>query len=81
MVTLERELPDAAAIYAKAASGKALARESERLDTAARIKNVPAITAFLSESHASLIAQLQADGFDPSKMRLPPSSGIPHPRV
>jgi hypothetical protein len=72
VVTLERELPDASAAYAKAGSGKALAREAQRLDTAARTKKVPAITAYLSESQAALIEQLKADGFDPSKMRLPP---------
>jgi hypothetical protein len=72
IVTLEKELPEAAAAYAKAASGKALARESDRLDTAARAKRVTPPTSLLSESQAALIAQLKADGFDPSKMRLPP---------
>jgi hypothetical protein len=71
VVTLDKETP-ASAAYAKAGSGKALAREAEKLDFAARRKNVPALTSFLSESQAALIAQLQADGFDPSKMRLPP---------
>ena len=72
VVTLEKELPAAAAAYAKAASGKALAREADRLDTAARRCSVTAITALLSESQAALIAQLKEEGFDPSKMRLPP---------
>lgn len=74
IVTLEKELPDpaAAAAYAKAKSGKALARESDRLDFTARRRNVPALTSMLSESQAALIAQLKEDGFDPSKMRLPP---------
>lgn len=72
IVTLERELTGAFAAYSKAASGKALAREIERLDLAARTAKVPAITSFLSESQAALIAQLTADGFDPTKMRLPP---------
>src|SRR5258706_11170207 len=70
-VTLEKELP-AAAAYAKAGSGKALARETDRLDSAARVCGVTAITSLLSESQAALIAQLKSEGFDPAKMRLPP---------
>ena len=79
VVTLEKELPDAAATaaYAKAGSGKALARESDRLDSAARRKNATPPTSLLSESQASLIAQLKEDGFDPSKMRLPPEQWYP----
>jgi hypothetical protein len=76
VVTLEKELPEAAA-YAKARSGKALARESDRLDFAARRCGCTAITSFLSEGQAALIAQLQADGFDPAKMRLPPEQWYP----
>jgi hypothetical protein len=72
VVTLEKELPDAAAAYAKAGSGKALARESDRLDTAARHRGVTPLTSLLSESPAALAAQLRAEGFDPAKMRLPP---------
>ena len=34
--------------------------------------HVPALTFFLSESPAALIAQLKEEGFDPAKMRLPP---------
>jgi hypothetical protein len=71
VITLEKDLPEVAA-YTKAATGKALARESDRIDTAARRKNVPSLTSMLSESQAALAAQLTADGFDPSKMRLPP---------
>jgi len=78
VVTLERDLPDpaalAAAAYAKTGSGKALARESDRLDFAARRRDVPSITSLLSESQAVLRAQMEAEGFDPSKMRLPPES-------
>ena len=77
VVTLEKDLPEAAAAYAKAASGKALARESDRLDTAARRRSVTALTSMLSESQAELIAQLTADGFDPAKMRLPPERWFP----
>jgi hypothetical protein len=71
-ITLAKELPAAMAVYQKAGNGKALLRESERLGTAARRRNVTAITALLSESQAALIAQLVADGFDPAKMRLAP---------
>lgn len=71
VVTLDKDLP-AAAAYAKAASGRALAREADRLDTAARVSGVTAITSLLSESQAALVAQLTAEGFDPAKMRLPP---------
>jgi hypothetical protein len=76
VVTLEKELPETAA-YAKAKSGKAIARESDRLDTVVRRKNAAAITSMLSESQAALIEQLKADGFDPSKMRLPPEQWFP----
>src|SRR5450432_1306437 len=72
VITLEKDLPEAVAIYNKAATGKALARESDRIDSAARSCKVAALSSMLSESQASLIAQLQADGFDPAKMRLPP---------
>src|SRR5436305_758584 len=76
-ITLERELPEASDAYAKAGSGKALARESDRLDSAARRRSVTAITSLLSESQAALIAQLREEGFDPSKMRLPPEQWYP----
>jgi hypothetical protein len=72
LVTLEKDLPDATATYAKAKPGKAIARELERLDTPARAKKVAAITSLLSESQAALAEQMRADGFDPTKMRLPP---------
>lgn len=71
VVTLEKELPEMAA-YVKAKSGKALAREADRLSFAARRRDVPALTSLLSESQATLAEQMRADGFDPSKMRLPP---------
>ncbi len=79
VVTLQTDLPDpaAAAAYAKGKTGRALARESERLNTAARTKHVEAITAWLSESQEALRRQLVADGFDPSKMRLPPEQWFP----
>src|SRR5206468_3029647 len=77
VVTLEKELPNASADYAKAGSGKALFRELDRLDTAARRRGVTQLTAQLSESQATLIAQLVAEGFDPSKMRLTPEQWFP----
>lgn len=72
VVTLERELPEASAAYARTKSGKALAREAEKLDFAARSSKVAGIASLLSENPDALRAQLQADGFDPSRMRLPP---------
>jgi hypothetical protein len=77
IVSLEKELNEASAAYAKAKSGKALARESDRLDSAARIRSVPALTSLLSESQEALAAQLRSDGFDPSKMRLPAELWFP----
>ncbi|HET6246173.1 MAG TPA: hypothetical protein VFE47_00595 [Tepidisphaeraceae bacterium] len=71
-ITLEKQLPEAQAAYEKAAGGRALAREAERLETAARAKKVASLTSMLSESQAALIAQMKEEGFDPSKMRLPP---------
>jgi hypothetical protein len=76
VVTLEKEIPELAA-YTKAGSGKALARETDKLDSTARRKNVTAVTSLLSESQAALIAQLKEEGFDPAKMRLPPEQWFP----
>ena len=72
IVSLEKELPEAQAAYAKTKSGKALAREIDRLNLAARTVKVATIESMLSESQAALIEQMKAEGFDPSKMRLPP---------
>ncbi len=74
VVTLERDLPDAAAsaAYAKARNGKALFRESDRLDAVARRRGATPPTALLSEDPAALRAEMEAQGFDPSKMRIPP---------
>src|SRR3954469_3378397 len=77
VITLEKELGDASAAYAKAKSGKALAREAEKIDFAARCKNVAQPSTMLSESQAALIEQLKADGFDPAKMRIPPEHWYP----
>lgn len=76
-ITLDKPLADAQAAYAKAGGGKALARESDRLDTAARAASVTAITAMLSENPAALAEQLRAEGFDPAKMRLPAELWFP----
>ncbi len=72
IITLEKDLPGASAAYAKTKSGKALARELDKLNSTARRKNVETISAMLSESPATLIEQMKADGFDTSKMRIPP---------
>jgi hypothetical protein len=77
VVTLEKEVPTASAAYAKAGSGKALARESDRIDTAARACKVTPLTSLLSESQAALMEQMREQGFDPSKMRLPPEQWFP----
>ena len=79
LVTLAKDLPDPApaATYKKSGTGKALARELDKLDFAARVKAVAQPSSLLSESQAALIEQLKADGFDPSKMRLPPEQFYP----
>ena len=77
LVTLEKEVPDASAAYAKSKTGKALARELERVDFAARNCKVTQPSELLSENPAALIAQLKEDGFDPSKMRVPPEQWFP----
>ena len=77
IVSLEKPLPEAQAAYAKATSGKALGRELEKLDFAARCRDIPSLTSHLSESHAVLIEQLKDQGFDPSKMRLPAEQWFP----
>jgi hypothetical protein len=71
VITLEKPLAEAQAAYGEASSGKALDREIEKLDFAARCRNVPGLTSLLSESQGALIEQLKEQGFDPSKMRLP----------
>ena len=76
LVTLEREIPEFA-VYTKSGAGKALARETDKLDSTARRKNVTPLTSLLSESQAALVAQLKEDGFDPAKMRLPPERWFP----
>src|SRR5688572_20446810 len=77
LVTLERDVPDARAAYDKAKTGKAFARELERIDFAARKCKVTQPSSMLSENPAALIAQLVEDGFDPAKMRVPPEQWFP----
>ena len=77
MVTLEKELADASAAYAKGKSGRALAREPDRLDLAARSRKVLQITSLLSESQAALVEQMKEAGMDPAKMRVPPEQWYP----
>jgi hypothetical protein len=74
VVTLEKDLPEAMAIYTKAKSGKALARETDKLDSTARRKGTTPFTSLLSENQAALVEQLKSEGFDPAKMRLPPET-------
>jgi hypothetical protein len=76
-ITLDKPLPDAQAAYVKAGQGKSLAREFERIDSAARLAKVAAPTSMLSENPAALAAQLKAEGFDPAKMRLPAEQWFP----
>lgn len=77
LITPERDVPDARAAYEKAKTGKALARELERVDFAARKCKVTQPSSMLSENPAALIAQLKEDGFDPSRMRVPPEQWFP----
>jgi hypothetical protein len=77
LVTLEKDVPDATAAYRKGATGKALARELDRIDFAARKCKVTQPSSLVSESPEALIAQLKEDGFDPSKMRVPPERWFP----
>jgi hypothetical protein len=77
IIALDKQLPEAFAAYQKAGPGKSLARESDRLDSAARRRSVTQLTSLLSESPDSLIAQLKEEGFDPTKMRIPPEEWFP----
>src|SRR5262245_2375883 len=72
IISLEKEVPEASAAYTKAKSGKALARELDKIDFAARCAKVTQPSEMISESQAALAEQMRAEGFDPSKMRLPP---------
>lgn len=65
-------LAAAAAAYAKGKTGKALARESDRLDFAARVRSAASITSLVSQSPDEVRRQMQESGIDPTKMRVPP---------
>lgn len=77
LVTLEREVPDASAAYARSKTGKALARELDRVDFAARKCKVTQPSSLLSENPAALVEEMKAQGFDPAKMRIPPEQWFP----
>lgn len=77
LVSLEKEIPGESEAYRKSATGKALARELERIDFAARKCKVTQPSALLSENPAALIAEMEAQGFNPSKMRIPPEQWFP----
>ena len=72
LVTLEKELGDASAAYVKSKTGKALARELDRVDFAARKCKVTQPSSLLSENPTALMEEMKAQGFDPAKMRIPP---------
>lgn len=76
-ISLEKPMPDASSACAKAGPGKALARELEKLDYAARCRNVPGISSMLSENPQVLAEQMRAEGFDPARMRLPAEQWFP----
>jgi hypothetical protein len=76
LVTLEKEVPEAAA-YRKSGTGKALARELDRVDFAARKVKVALPSTLRSETPAGLIEEMKAQGFDPAKMRVPPEQWFP----
>lgn len=71
IITLDKDVAELAA-YTKAGTGRAIAREADRLDMAARSKSVTGLTGLLSENPAVLAEQMRAEGFDPGRMRLPP---------
>ena len=79
LVTLEKELGDAHAAYVKSKTGKALARELERVDFAARKCKVTQPSSLLSENPAALMEEMKPQGFDPAKMRIPPEQWFPAP--
>jgi hypothetical protein len=77
VITLEKDLSEAMAAYKKTGSGKALAREIEKLDFAARCRNITQPTSLISQNPDAVIAQLKEEGFDPGKMRIPPEEFFP----
>ena len=77
LITLERDVPGASEAYAKSKTGKALAREADRIDLAARTRKVTQPASLLSENPAALMAEMEAQGFDPNKMRIPQEQWLP----
>jgi hypothetical protein len=77
LISLDKELPEAMAAYTKIDNGKAVARELAKIDFAARCKGVTQPSSLLSENTEKLAEQMRADGFDPSKMRLPVEQWYP----
>ena len=77
LITLEKDVPGASEAYAKSKTGKALAREADRIDLAARTRKVAQPASLLSENPAALMAEMEAQGFDPNKMRIPPEQWFP----
>lgn len=77
LISLEKEIPSATEAYRKSGTGKALARELERVDFAARKCKVTQPSSLLSENPAALIAEMEAQGFNPAKMRIPPELWFP----
>ena len=76
LVTLEKEVPESSS-YRKSGTGKALARELDRVDFAARKVKVAQPSTLLSENPAAVIEEMKAQGFDPAKMRVPPEQWFP----
>ena len=77
LITLEKDVPGASEAYAKSKTGKALAREADRIDLAARTRKVTQPASLQSENPAALMAEMEAQGFDPNKMRIPPEQWFP----
>ena len=76
IVTVEKEISELAD-YLKAKPGKALARELEKIDFAARCVKATQMSEMISESQAALAEQMRESGMDPTKMRLPPEMWYP----
>src|SRR5438045_9746627 len=76
LVTLEKEILEVAA-YRKSGTGKALARELQRVDFAARKVKVTQPSSLLSEHPAALIEEMKAQGFDPAQTGVQPEQWFP----
>ncbi len=76
LVTLQSAVP-AAPVPPKAAAGKSLVREADRLDFLARRCKVEPLSGMVSERREDLVAQMVAEGFDPAKVHVPPERWYP----